>query len=88
MDPCALRARLGRMEDLGQIAAVVVACGTALVFALMAWAGQRIRADRAGRSGKAAARPGPALPLCARSGGLSGNLVVRDVGLTSEALSL
>jgi pantothenate kinase type III len=40
MDPCALRATLGRVEDLGQIAAVVVACGTALVFALMAWAGQ------------------------------------------------
>ena len=40
MDPCALRATLTRMEDLGQIAAVVVACGTALVFALMAWAGQ------------------------------------------------
>ena len=34
------RATLGRMEDLGQIAAVVIACGTALVFALMAWAGQ------------------------------------------------
>ena len=40
MDPCVLRARLGRMENLGQIAAVAVACGTALVFALMAWAGQ------------------------------------------------
>ena len=35
-----MRATLDRMEDLGQIAAVVVACGTALVFALMAWAGQ------------------------------------------------
>jgi hypothetical protein len=34
------RATLGRMEDLGQIAAVVVACATALVFALMAWAGR------------------------------------------------
>jgi hypothetical protein len=33
-------ATLLRMEDLGQIAAVVIACGTALVFALMAWAGQ------------------------------------------------
>jgi pantothenate kinase type III len=28
------------MDDLGQIAAIVIACGTALVFALMAWAGQ------------------------------------------------
>ena len=40
MAACVLRATLGRMEDLGQIAAVVVACGTALLFALMAWAGQ------------------------------------------------
>ena len=40
MDPCVFGATLGRMEDLAQIAAVVVACGTALVFALMAWAGQ------------------------------------------------
>ena len=40
MDRCVFHATLGRMEDLGQIAAVVVACGTALVFALMAWAGQ------------------------------------------------
>jgi hypothetical protein len=28
------------MDDLVHIAAVVIACGTALVFALMAWAGQ------------------------------------------------
>jgi hypothetical protein len=28
------------MDDLGQIAAIVIACGTALLFALMAWAGQ------------------------------------------------
>jgi hypothetical protein len=28
------------MDDLQQIAAVVIACGAALVFALMAWAGQ------------------------------------------------
>jgi hypothetical protein len=28
------------MDDLEQIAAIVVACGAALVFALMAWAGQ------------------------------------------------
>jgi hypothetical protein len=34
------RATLGRMDDLGQIAAIVIALGTALVFALMAWAGQ------------------------------------------------
>jgi len=34
------RATLGRMEALVQIAAVVIACGTAVVFALMAWAGQ------------------------------------------------
>ena len=34
------RGTLGRMEELGQIAAVVIAAGTALVFALMAWAGQ------------------------------------------------
>ena len=33
-------ATLRRMEDLAHIAAVVVACATALVFALMAWAGQ------------------------------------------------
>ena len=33
-------ATLCRMEDLAQIAAVVIACATALVFALMAWAGQ------------------------------------------------
>ena len=33
-------ATLGRREDLGQIAAVVIASGAALVFALMAWAGQ------------------------------------------------
>ena len=29
-----------RMDDLQQIAAVVIACGAALIFALMAWAGQ------------------------------------------------
>jgi hypothetical protein len=34
------RATLGRMEALIHIAAVVIACGTAVVFALMAWAGQ------------------------------------------------
>jgi hypothetical protein len=34
------RATLVRMDDLQQIAAVVIACGAALVFALMAWAGQ------------------------------------------------
>jgi hypothetical protein len=28
------------MDDLGQLAAVAIACATALVFALMAWAGQ------------------------------------------------
>jgi hypothetical protein len=28
------------MDDLQQIAAVVIACGAALIFALMAWAGQ------------------------------------------------
>jgi hypothetical protein len=28
------------MDDLEQIAAIAVACGAALVFALMAWAGQ------------------------------------------------
>ena len=33
-------ATLGRMEELGQIAAAVIACGAALVFAAMAWAGQ------------------------------------------------
>jgi hypothetical protein len=36
----ALHVTLGRMEDLGQIAAAVIACATALIFALMAWAGQ------------------------------------------------
>jgi hypothetical protein len=40
MAPFAAPATLGRMDDLVQIAAVVVACGTALVFAAMAWAGQ------------------------------------------------
>jgi hypothetical protein len=34
------RARLGDMDDLGQIVAVVIAGGAALVFAAMAWAGQ------------------------------------------------
>jgi hypothetical protein len=28
------------MDDLQHIAAIVIACGTAVVFALMAWAGQ------------------------------------------------
>jgi hypothetical protein len=28
------------MDDLGHIAAIAIACGTALLFALMAWAGQ------------------------------------------------
>lgn len=40
MTPWGFRATLDRMEVLGQIAAVVIACSTALVFALMAWAGQ------------------------------------------------
>jgi hypothetical protein len=40
MAPLVLRATLGHMEDLAHIAAVVIAWGTALVFALMAWAGQ------------------------------------------------
>jgi hypothetical protein len=33
-------ATLGRMDDLQHIAAIAIACGAALVFALMAWAGQ------------------------------------------------
>jgi hypothetical protein len=33
-------ATLGRMDLLVNIAAVVIACGAAVVFALMAWAGQ------------------------------------------------
>jgi hypothetical protein len=28
------------MDDLGHLAAIVIVCGAALVFALMAWAGQ------------------------------------------------
>jgi len=28
------------MDELGHIAAVAIACGAALLFALMAWAGQ------------------------------------------------
>jgi hypothetical protein len=40
MEAWVLHATLGRMDDLGQIAAIVIACGTALLFALMAWAGQ------------------------------------------------
>ena len=40
MDACVVRATLGRMDDLAHIAAIVITCGTALVFALMAWAGQ------------------------------------------------
>jgi hypothetical protein len=31
---------LGRMDDLIQIAAIAIGSGAALVFALMAWAGQ------------------------------------------------
>jgi hypothetical protein len=34
------RARLGCMEDLQHVAAVLIACGAAAIFALMAWAGQ------------------------------------------------
>jgi hypothetical protein len=30
------------MEGLEHIAAIVIACGAALVFALMAWAGQHL----------------------------------------------
>jgi hypothetical protein len=33
-------ATLSDMDDLQQIAAVVIACGAAVIFALMAWAGQ------------------------------------------------
>jgi hypothetical protein len=33
------RARLGHMEGLEHIAAIVLGCGAALLFALMAWAG-------------------------------------------------
>jgi hypothetical protein len=32
---------LSGMDDIQHIAAIVIVCGTALVFALMAWAGQR-----------------------------------------------
>jgi hypothetical protein len=28
------------MEDIAQIAGIVIACATAILFALMAWAGQ------------------------------------------------
>ena len=40
MDPWVLQATLGAMDDLEQIAAIAIACVAALVFALMAWAGQ------------------------------------------------
>jgi hypothetical protein len=40
IDAWVFRATLVHMDDIGQIAAIVVACATALVFALMAWAGQ------------------------------------------------
>lgn len=31
---------LAGMEDIAQIAGIVIACATAVLFALMAWAGQ------------------------------------------------
>jgi hypothetical protein len=31
---------LADMEDIAQIAGIVIACATAILFALMAWAGQ------------------------------------------------
>ena len=34
------RARLLRMDEIQNIAAVLIGCGAAVVFALMAWAGQ------------------------------------------------
>jgi len=41
MAPWASRATLDHMDlDLHTIAAVVIACGAAALFALMAWAGQ------------------------------------------------
>jgi hypothetical protein len=40
MGPCVIHATLRRMDDLVDIAAVVIAGATALIFALMAWAGQ------------------------------------------------
>jgi hypothetical protein len=40
MDACVRDATLVPMDDLVHIAAVVIAGGVALVFALMAWAGQ------------------------------------------------
>jgi hypothetical protein len=36
----AVRGTLPDMDDLQHIAAIAIACGAALVFALMAWAGQ------------------------------------------------
>jgi hypothetical protein len=35
-----LGATLTRMDDLGHLAAIVIVCSAALLFALMAWAGQ------------------------------------------------
>jgi hypothetical protein len=40
MGPYGASVTLVRMEDLVQIAAVLIAGGAALVFAAMAWAGQ------------------------------------------------
>jgi hypothetical protein len=39
MAPLADPATLGRMEALQDIAGILIGCGAALVFALMAWAG-------------------------------------------------
>jgi hypothetical protein len=36
----AVRGTLPDMDDLQHIAAIAITCGAALVFALMAWAGQ------------------------------------------------
>jgi hypothetical protein len=35
-----VRATLDHVDDLQHIAAIAIACGAALLFALMAWAGQ------------------------------------------------
>jgi hypothetical protein len=40
MAPCDTCATLRHMDDIQQIAAVAIACGAAVLFALMAWAGQ------------------------------------------------
>ena len=45
------RARLLRMDEIQNIAAVIIGCGAAVVFALMAWAGQHRASPQVARAG-------------------------------------